>query len=562
MEIRNLGFAASNESRFFPFDESASFVDDAGARPPLQLFADMKIMTPLGSGRYVYIGAMSVTPHIVTAIFMASDDLEVGGSVIASISQTLPITLYYPYAVSGQIDGVGGWVSFGSVKDFLYQGKFSTPRQSLLSPLAARWFKAPPISSVRAQGAAGLKGLVKLKGGNDFEIVKQCVHIPSHAVAPYHENYCSGDGEDNNFREAIVFNIKNTATDATRNVFDIYSGPCAPRPQSRNCGNPEPIEFIGPVAPDCDGNINIDLRGCIEVLPVRTVVSYDEFGDPVHNEDSSGVVLFCPLSLENACASNLPGGGGTFPTDYENECESVSYISTTDPEEGFTPPAYTFDGGESAAAYEPPVTPEIESPDWKRRYGSFVTEDACNSLSEGSSLSESASPLSCPSLVGGVYSRNALVYSPGSAPTGFYKQVKAIVSLEQSGVGALHNASVIINYQNGVYYVAEIDWDGHYRGYKLFRIAKFDGTKWATLTSTPVPELKTGDYYQLSIKSSPASDGTGGWLSADLSAIGSDLSKSLGPTYAADYAPAAGLCGIGTNRSAARFTEFRVESFS
>lgn len=101
-----------------------------------------------------------------------------------------------------------------------------------------------------------MTGLVTLKEGPDIEIVKECWEIPVRAA------YENCEDLNTQSREVIVIRLKNSLGDDSRNVFDIYKGPCGGRPETRSCGNPEPLEFISGVAPDCCGRITIELRGC------------------------------------------------------------------------------------------------------------------------------------------------------------------------------------------------------------------------------------------------------------------------------------------------------------
>lgn len=550
MAVLNLGWAASNENRYFPFDDSASLLDNSGNKPPLQALVDMKLMVPETSGAYVYVGALSITPGIVTVVILASGDLDAEGDVIATVSQRLPITTFYPYAIESQVDGVGGWISFGTLDDLIYKGSFSTPRQSLISPLAARSYKVPPVSSVQSLGGSPLTGTVKLIGGNDVEITRECMAIPGHAVPEYHENYCSDSLVNTQSREVIFFKLKNKDEDSSRNVFSIYSGACAKRPQSRNCGAPEPIEFIGPVSPDCDGNITIDLRGCIDMLPIRELVSADEMGDPVYDESSSGITLYCPLQLEDACTKDnyLPDEAGNLPGDYGDLCESVSYITVD--EEAPEVPDYSFNVGEAGAAYEAPFEVQMATGNnWAHKFGTFSYSNPCSPST------------SCPIMTGGIQSKNIAIYSPATLPTGQYKKVTTTAQLSAGGLGALHNACVIANYSSGSYFVAEIDWDGHQRGQKLFRIARYIGSSSYTIASVPVPELELNGQYSISLRISPGEEVGSAWLTADLVTVsGKDITETLGPEYTSSYGTATGYFGIGTNRAASLFFDFLIES--
>lgn len=553
MATRNLAWAASNETRFFPFDDGATLVDNARKRPPAQLVADLKVLSPDTYGRYLYVGAISVTPMVVTVIVMASTARDTIGQPIASISQRLPITKHYPYALSPQAAGVGGWISFGDLDDLEYQGRFTLPSQSLLSPLAARGYKCPPIDSVRSVGGNPLRGLVKLSGGNDVTITRECREVPDHAVDGHHESYCGDEELGTQVRDVLVFRLRNKVGDE-RNVFEIYAGPCSKRPATRTCGDPQPVEFVGATAPDCAGNITVNLLGCLDVLAVRELVTVDEDGDPVLTEDATGVILACGLGLEDACISDsrLPDSEGKLPSEYDDLCESVSSLSESEDGdeggeggEGEAPP-FEFDEDEASLSFQESISEDFDvTDDWVLRFGSFVSDD------------------DAPIFISGASSRNVATYEPTDTPTGIYRRVRARVRLNAEPLGSLHNACVVANYKSGAYYVAEIDWDGHYRGFKQFRIAKFDGTRWIGLFSKSVPSLQIGHQYDISLDVLPHANADDAWLTARLVNITSPgLDITIGPLAVNGYMPATGPFGLGSNRSAAHYINFEIESIT
>jgi hypothetical protein len=543
MADRNLAWNASNASRFHPLDESATLLDDLGARPPLQIITDLKLLVPEDAGQYVYIGGLTVTPNIVTIIFMASDSLTEDGNLVASISQRLPVSRFFPCAISPQVDGAGGWISFGDIKDVSYKGRFTTPSQTLLSPLAARRYRVPPIPSVRALGGSELTGLVKLIGGNDIEVVKECRSIPNHAVPSYHEDYCGGE-EGTIVRNVIVVRLKDKSGAAAKNVLDTYKGPCGKRPTTRTCGSPEPVEFIGATAPDCNGNITIRLQGCIDVLGVQQLVTLDENGAPVLSEEATGAILSCSTTVEDACIETLqlPDSEGRLPNEYDSQCtdESVSSVSEGD---GDSAP-FSFDGAGASAAESAFGSSVSESfdviDDWVVHFGNFTQSGI--------------------TLTGGLLSRNIATYEPASPPSGFYKKAVCHVKLVAGPSSSLHNACVVANYQTD-YFVAEIDWDGHYRGFKMFRIARFDGARWINIYAVPVPVLRLGDTYSVSLSVIPHEDTGKAWLVGNLVGVtnpGIDI--EIGPVAVSNYTAGTGYFGIGCNRSAAEFSLFKIES--
>jgi hypothetical protein len=222
--------------------------------------AGLKLMVPETVGRYLFLGGVSVTPNVCTLVFLAAQDLAGTGAVaVCSLSVAQPATRYISYELESLYPGAGGWVTFGpGIENQVgYNGRFTLPTQSLLSPRAARWYKPLPIPGTGKLANPLLTGLVSLVGGTDIEIVKECREVPGAAVATDHPQYCGSDELGTQVRDVIVFRLKDKSINQNQNVFDTYKGSCGNRPESRNCGDPQPIEFLGPVAPDCCGNITI-----------------------------------------------------------------------------------------------------------------------------------------------------------------------------------------------------------------------------------------------------------------------------------------------------------------
>jgi hypothetical protein len=573
MAVRNLSFEAANESRFFPFDDSATLLDDLRQRPPLEILADVRLRVPAPAGKYVYVGSLAVTPLLVTAVFMASDSLLDPGQPVAAVSARLPVERHYPVAVAAQAVGTGGWAAFGDLTGLLYRGQFSRPQQSLLSPLAAAAYPVPPVELVRSSGGTPLYGLVHLRGGNDLEIVRECREVPGHAVASYHESYCDGTAPGMVSRDVVVFRLRDKAPAAARNVFSIYSGPCADRPASRNCGDPQPVEFLGAVAPDCQGNITLELKGCLDALAVRETVTWDEHQDPVYSDRTSGVILACALSLADACvtATRLPDAEGRLPSDYEHLCLAESVTSVSDGGSGGSGGsgdivssrpgfrslfAFWLGGGGTLASFLEDIAADslsildsvseafpFPSPDWVVRFGYFAQQ---------------ATPY--PAFVTGAFARNVMVFTPPDPPAGYFQRVMTRLQLTAGPVGALHNACLVANYRAGTYYAAELDWDGHFHGSKLFRIARFDGSQWETLSATALPDLQLGTQYNLSLEVVPHGPSSA-WLTARVSPAATPADEtSIGPLFVHNYGATPGEFGLGSNRSQVYFLNFRCEN--
>ncbi len=310
MGTRNLDWYALNASRAYPLDEAATLTDDAGNLLPNDVLVDCKLMFPQSAAAYAYLGGLTVTERIVTLTLLGSDvparqtlcgvDPTDRGLFTPLAAVSLPreqIVVGRHYAVEALLPGVGGWVVFGpgvnnrrGSDDRYYRGRFSGVSQSMLSLRSARSYLDLPVTSLgRLGNGTALTGLVRLKAGSDLEIVAETAVI---------------DGET---RDVIVFRLKSTTpVGGGRNVFELYRGPCDPRPESGTCLGPV-IEQINAAVPDCCGQIAINFLGCARLTPTA---------------DGHGLVIDCGVGLSDVCVGpdELPDQYGRLPNERPSEC--------------------------------------------------------------------------------------------------------------------------------------------------------------------------------------------------------------------------------------------------
>ena len=580
MPIRNQAWYDRNESRPFPISDEASAIDDDGVRLDSRAIADLHIAYPNDLGQRVFISAVAITPTLASVTLLATDSVGSPASFVplAAISLVKPFDAYVMQPLTPLTDEVSGWIVFGregarddaNVETF--HGKFSTPAQSIVHPSCTRPFRRLPLESFGRLGEADpLTGLIALGGGTDIEVVKECREIP---LVP-------GSGCDPNITTAldvIVVRLRDTVLTSPagaapaaqippganpRNVFEIYSGPCAGRPESVTCGEPVPIELLASVPPDCDGNIDLVLRGC--ATPSRIIEEALVVDDTVaETQDSCGVVVDCDLSLGEACITpdRLPDPDGRLPNEYDDLCESLTSVTISlVPEEEVSDPTFSInEQSESLSEAAAPTLPYCNSfssgdPDLVVVTGSF------NYINSHGRQYWSTEGLSGESF------RNVSLWDFEWRT--FFKRVSARVQMLPGTSGALHNAAVVANYKETAigsgrfsYYVAEIDYDGNYEGYKLFRIGRFNGTSWNTEFAVPVNALALNERYDiyLTIYEEPTLPDAA-WLQAQL--IGVDnpaINITIGPLLERNYAPVVGKFGMGTNRGPARFSNFCLEN--
>lgn len=304
MPILNQHWYNRNEGNAYPVDEAVSSVDDNGIRLPSTILADLNLRWPEELGKYAFISAVSVTRGMVTIAIQASHDpLTVIDCVpLGIVSVARPITRYKNYAIEAQAPGVGGWVAFGSGADDTvpYTGRFSTPAQGRIAPRAARAYRSLPVSSLSVQNVLpALTGTVRLTGAKPLEVVKESREIRGIN------------------RDVIVVRLvqpdetggQTNDTQVEQSIFHQYAGPCSGRPESHTCGDPQPIEFINSVGPDCDGVIHIVFSGCADIS---------------HISEPCGVLVDCNLGQVEACVNAyIPFPGGSLPGEYTPSASSV-----------------------------------------------------------------------------------------------------------------------------------------------------------------------------------------------------------------------------------------------
>ena len=549
--IRNQAWYNQNETRPYPLDEAATLIDDAGKRLRHHILADLQVRFPANVGRYAYLSAVTVSPGLVTLVVMGSPNPANPGGCrwpltgedipLAALSVAKPIVQGRHYPLEPLYPGVGGWAVLGSgiEEPDLFSLRFSTIEQAMLSPRIA-WAYAPlPIPNVaKYRNVNVLAGLVQLVGGNDIEIVLAQRQI------------------ENVVREAIVFRLADTQRDAVaRNVFDVYRGPCEARPESHTCGNPEPLEFLAGVGPDCCDNIVLELRGCADVAEVLA---------------GNGALLECDLGLIDACLQRdrLPDAEGRLPSDANNDCEGLIDISEFVPLP--LPPEVPPDS--SVAPVDPgdvgdPQLPHLElfedmlADDFVVVSGNFLfaVNDGppavgIGGMSYATEDVDSASQL------------NLAIWNVTSAPQWSANHRLATIDfrLMPGPSGAKHDAMLVFNRKPTVanpstytFWAAEVSWDE-----KVLRLAFFNGSEFVGLVKTTVSDLQLGDWYRLSVKILPAAPphSTFSWLTLELAGLDNpSIAVRLGPTYQGPYAPATGAFGVAAERSHVRFDSFRIE---
>lgn len=521
MTIRNNDWYNLNQQRPWPLDDAATLVDAGGQHLPHDLLADLQLRWPSEYGERAWLSALTISPQLVTAIFLSAS-----GSYqpLASFQAIRPLDDGRHYDLAALAPGVGGWIVLGAGVERITTTqtyRFTAPSQSLLQLRSAQYYKPLPVRSLgKLQAASGLLDLVRLEGGNDIEIVRETREI------------------EGVLREAAVLRlVDDFAAGFERNLFEEYGGPCGRRPESRNCGTPEPIEYINNVAPDCCGQIIIEIHGCAAISRVEN--------------DGCGVVLDCGFGLTEACAgqNQMPDEDGNLPGSGEDVCSSISSEVPGPEDEDPTSPEYIREHTSYSLEEDPPEEPVTSLP-----YQEFF-EDADHALEivQGSFTTTEGVYRGDPSQPNLALVSDEFDVQPGWST--LRKQIRTVAELQ---LGARANFGLVCNYRPAssdpsvsVYWLVDVDWEA---GPRLY-VRRYTGSGYTTEAAVLVPGIAVGQRYRLTVTiEAVAESSPHAWLRAQLEGLDNpELDVTLGPVLLVYYAPADGRIGLWTNASSSHF---------
>lgn len=558
MAIRNNHWYNLNEQRNYPLDDTASALSDAGDRLPNAIIQDLRLRWPITHGRYAFVSSASVTPHIVTLMIEATDDLDNNPSssvLIAGVS--IPITELvqgrtYPFETFKS--GVGGFITIGSGVDQLFKGVFSSPRQSLLTPRAARANRTPPIPSIGIEQAAeALQGVVNLTAVAPLELSKETRVI-------------DGVEYDNVVVLRLVEETRDIETNVAQSVFSRFAGPCGRRVGSRTCVDPQPVETINGVSPDCDGVLTIEFEGCATVG---------------RNTEDCGVVIDCNLGLSDSCdPPYLPRlSDGRLPSEVPpvNVTPPIPPEPPTGPDNSISESAVTVLALPYCDTFDDGVAYNF-SPVGNSLFG-FIADDSpgedfcCAGASEsyGCSQSESisggfdVSPFpniasSYGTVSDSAASRRNISLFTGDVQT-LYRRYTTDVKIDNGPSGSSKNAGVLINYQltsGGLptYYVALLDIEN-----STFGVYFFNGVVLVPVSEVEVPDVRTGDWYRMTLEAVPSVNQTSVSLRATLDGVTDPtISVTINTSTSSNlWGVDSSQAGIYANRSKSYYSFWRID---
>lgn len=524
MSYRQPNWYALNATRPYPLDDSATGTTDDGDAIKGGILVDCHLRFPRTLGRYVFLGGLTVTDRLVTAVFLAAESQTTtsGFVPLAAVNLVKPLVEGRHYPVQALVAGVGGFVVFGDVTESR-SFRFATPQQSLLLPRCARAYDPLPIPTLRKLGRdVGLSNLVTLKQGTDIEIVKEEVDI-----------------EGVGLRDAIVIRLKDNITGT--NVLSRYLGPCDSRPESRNCARPG-IETINDAAPDCDGNLNIVFEELID--------------GPF--ESCGGTTLDASVGLDEACVREIPGRFAG--TDFCNPSSSSSAGSE------FMLMAFDEAGQHSSSIASP--FPELQTPfcinfdnaspvHFATDSGNFAfeTEDEPGSAS----LSADATW----TLAATDVSRRNIVLCDGYQPTHLLNK-RITTDLQLHSDSLYRNGGIVFNHR------ARYVGGREYREYMQVLLDHSKGrlqllhyTGQAPIVEVASVQLrqrtKLGHWYRLQVLLRQHPHDASQWV---IQAAASGVTEEDWPAISLSTTtgrPADGLIGLGSINSHARFSYLAVE---
>ena len=540
MAVRNAHFYSRNEGCAYPLDDVATAVSDRDTFLPTSIITDLNLRWPEQWGRYAFVSSVTVTDAVVSVTIQVAETLSsTVFAPLAVVAVPQPVTLGRQYKLEGQVDGVGGWIVFGRGVGEAYRGRFSSPRQGVLLARTAHAYRTLPLGGLRSHDAGtALQGVVKLQAESPLEIVKESREI------------------DGVVRDCAVIRLVEDAgldgtiaVDASGNpvsindisIFRQFSGPCGGRPESRSCGDPQPVEFIDVVGPDCEGVLTLEFRGCANVIQIQGVC---------------GVALDCGLGLSQVCtAPFIPDSDGLLPSEYD----PVVITPPTEPEvppedlsetiivSGSLPYGDCFRDGKAQLF-------SVKQGLWNLPVDSTNLWLPCPVGGMSESLSFSGDD------VGHVYASNTAAGRSLTVWDGFDystlgRRFTTDVKLTAGPAGASHNAGVVLNYREHpsiagrhVYHYAEIDYD-----LQQVRLARFNGSSMQVAAPVSALGIQLNKWYRITTEIVPATGNTVELTVRFQSLADATLDVTIGPVGFNNFYPSDGLFGFGTYRAISRF---------
>lgn len=545
-----MGFAphwySINSGVLFPIDEAAAARDDSGKLLPTNLLVDLSVRWPEDLGRYAFVSAIAVTRTLVTLLLQSSDDLNAAGfSPLASVNLPQPVQPGVAYPLDPHTGGVGGWVVFGAgvTERLPYQGRFSTPAQTRLAPRAARSYRRLPVASMQvAYAATKLSDVVLVRAETPLQIAKESREI------------------DGVFRDVMVVRLVDSNSSnpvpaaqasalglSSPSVFEQFAGPCGSRPESGTCGDPQPIQFIDAVGPDCDGTLIVRFTGCARISQIL---------------DTCGVIIDCGVGLTNACLPpEIPDDNGVLPSEFEPAVVPI-------PEIPIPVPVSESVGTSSSHSMLLPYL-NCFSPGFVHDFR--VEVGAWQGAADGT---DPARPHGCANAFSGssasytheftletatAATRNVTVW-PDDATT-VPRRITVGMRILGGPNGSKRNAGVVLNWRQHpkisdlfIYWMATLDYDT-----QQIQLQFFDGHTLSVVDDLVVPGIVVDRWYKMTVLIEQGALPAETVIQIHVLDVEKDTIEDTLTTVLMNFQPYTGNSGLGNNRGLARFSYFLVE---
>lgn len=516
---RNQGWYDANAARPYPVDDGGTLVADGGAPLPHDVLVDANVRFPRSLGAVACLSSAAVTPRLVTFTFQVADGpLDPAPRPLAAVAvrrDELEEGRLVP--LRPQADGVAGWVVVGPrAGGGPLDLRFSSPAQAPLCPRSARPFADPAVPSLARWGAAGLAGVVRLSGQPPVVVERAVREIEGVS------------------REVIVVRLEDPpGTPPERGVLARLAGPCGGRPESGGCGPPAPLESVAGVAPDCDGVLTLEFRGCADAAPYL---------------GGGGLALDCGQPLATACPPpDLPDDDGRLP----GEADPLDYSHVVPPVDRVEPdtaaglPFTTCWRGGDANGFV------AKSGHWSWGPGGDPYADCEGGLLAGQVLTTEGPD-------GPAYRHVAVWEGPDTSTV--RRRVFCDLWIGSDPFYVWYHGGLVLNRRaDGGHFACFINYDN-----QTFQVRRFGGGGYTTLVEEPLPYVMLGVWYRLDVTVDPGARVGEVILTATVaqrSTYGpyAPITRVLGPYTLTGYGPADGRFGLIANRSSIRFGCFHVE---
>lgn len=551
MSTRNAHWYSRNAGRKYPLDDAATGEDDQQVSLPSAILTDMQLRWPSPAGSRAFLSAVSLTPHLVTlTIQAAAGPSGPALAPLAALSLPRPVLPGHPYVLQPQNEGVVGWVVFGPGVQEEHQARFSQPRQALLSPRAARPYRKLPLTGVVAADAEQpLTGLVRLRALEPLRLSVETRDIDGVA------RRCLVLSLDETRTSSGAFlqpeSVRREETAARESLLERFAGPCGKRPESRNCGEPQPIEFVNGVGPDCDGVLTLRFRNCARVGRLT---------------DRCGVVLDCNLGLRRSCPPKyLPDHTGRLPSEYD----PLVLPYPPDVPSSFSEPPFS----ESSVLLGTLPYTHCFSEDSPSAFDVYMGAWNVQADNDHPDLpAECAPPSSLSASLSDwlrlVYASNSVAGENLSVWHGFDtltvgRRYTTSIKMRPGPSGSANNGFLAFNVkpaapgsQQRAFLFA-----GYDRSNQRLVLGRHSGSGTRTLEALAQPNLALDRWYGLEV-SVVAAAGRQANVTVrfySLFASPNPLDVTLGPVLVANYRPAEGSCGFYTIRALTSFGFLRIE---